>query len=384
MRLADIASSYTGDIIDSATGAASGKFRFKGLPKKQLCCVLGEIVLQKRGERFPNRLTGRRSSSPILPIPYAEGDHPDFCWGQSLPSYSTDAQTIGCKRWTSSVARQGAGSLPAISSVQICWRSRRRKNARICSSSGGIQECSPHSAESTSRLYVALLALQWAKAERITSARLSFVGGVTKWGTSAGWSLVKDLCLLSDPQRPIWWVTLCPMRAFLCSPGMYRGDPQTFGTKLTLLDFGPLVSCPKETATPSSPLVRVPWARIPNHRICTGVRPQTLGESHSEGQHPTVASRFPSSGWRTPFLSSLRLTTIPANLLLDAQGKILVKTSTVKNCAVLWRLIWSKGKLSLFHTIGSFQMGKPVSITVPFPESELDTSAFFHDYIIRS
>ncbi|MBL0260389.1 MAG: hypothetical protein IPQ10_04860 [Saprospiraceae bacterium] len=204
MRLADIASSYTGDIIDSATLEHPVKFRFKGLPKSS-SAIFYEIVLQKRGERFPNRLTDDDPLlSNYLPILYSEGEtilisaeaKAFQATAQMHKPSAANAELLLLRDKRVETFRQYLQSKSADAHDE-------EKMLEYAQALEAYRNALHTPAESTSRLYVALLALQWAKAGTDYERLAEFVDGLcTKWRTSLPDDpFVKDLCLLSDPPQ---------------------------------------------------------------------------------------------------------------------------------------------------------------------------------------
>lgn len=332
MRLADIASSYTGDIIDSATLEASGKFRFKGLPKSS-SAIFYEIVLQKRGERFPNRLTDDDPLlSNYLPILYSEGEtilisaeaKAFQATAQMHKPSAANAELLLLRDKRVETFRQYLQSKSADAHDE-------EKMLEYAQALEAYRNALHTPAESTSRLYVALLALQWAKAGTDYERLAEFVDGLcTKWRTSLPDDpFVKDLCLLSDPSnRPILVGDLVPNEGLPLLSGGTGEIRRLLGPKLTLLDFWAswCAPCRKENRNTLVPL----WSEYHERGFqIIGYALESDRKLWEKAIQRDSVHLWPHAshlqGDEAPFLKTLRLTTIPANLLLDAQGKILAK-----------------------------------------------------------
>ena len=173
--------------------------------------------------------------------------------------------------------------------------------------------------------------MQWAKAGSDYERLAEFVDGLcTKWRTSLpNDPFVKDLCLLSDPsKRPILVGDLVPNVGLPLLSGDTAEIRRLLGPKLTLLDFWAswCAPCRKENRNTLVPL----WSEYHERGFqIIGYALESDRKLWEKAIQRDSVHLWPHAshlqGDEAPFLKTLRLTTIPANLLLDAQGKILAK-----------------------------------------------------------
>lgn len=325
-QFAEVASSYTGLVLDSAQIAPDGIFRFEKAP-----AVTGllQLCVQKIASRFPNQLLDELPlKANYMPFVWtgkghlyiqsrAEAFQADFSIQQPDPENQAllHLRDLRHQAW-----KQEAITLEAEHDEHNLMETEaalRRFQAPLIQFS-----------DTTAHWRAAMLAVRWTSAEgdyeRLPEC---IIHQCNRWQ--------------NHPDAGAWFKALCDKRASLpVSIGenipdfpmpMVAGDTlplrQLLGKKLTVLDIWAswCAPCRKENREVLQPL----W--VANRSGGLQIIGYSIDSSPAawktaitkDGANWPQASHL--SGDDTPFMQTLRISTIPANFILDAQGKILAK-----------------------------------------------------------
>lgn len=331
-QFAEIASSYSGVVVDSALVSADGRFTFSAQSLTENP-TLFQLCIQKKGNRYPNQLM---DEDPLLanymPIVLQKGEQLDI---------AAEAARF-----------QATFSIKKPSAAQAALLQLRELRHSAHTQGGALLATADHAEESTLLEYEAAL-------QRFRTPLMAFADSSTSlWAALVAARWVSPA---GDYERvPEFLFHLCekwhqktpddPWVAQLCKTGnkdrlpilvgdkipnypfpMVAGDTvllhTLLGKRLTLLDIWAswCMPCRRENRERLLPL----WATYRDQGL------QIIGYSidsspaawkaaiAKDGAAWPHASHL--SGDATPFLDALRIRTIPANLLLDAQGVIVAK-----------------------------------------------------------
>lgn len=329
---AEIATNFGGVPVDSAHVGPDGRFAFAHVPQPG-APALFQICVQRTGSRFPNQLLD---------------DDP------TLANYFPVLLQKGAPLEVSAVA----DSLQATFSIQSPGPENRallrlrdlrhrafRAEKHLLAADGHAAETAllEHEAalrrfqsplmdfaDSTAWLWPALVAVRWVSPagdyERVPEL---LVGQCQRWHTKFPenqW--VEQLCRTGSRDKlPVLVGDIIPDFPLPMADGATLPLRGLLGQKLTVLDIWAswCAPCRRENRELLAPL----WAQ---HRA-SGL--QIIGysiDSSPAAWRAAIAkdgAAWPHAshltGDSTPFLDTLRLTTIPANFILDAQGKVLAK-----------------------------------------------------------
>ncbi len=331
-RFAEIAASFSGLVIDSANIAPDGSFAFSRLPQTEEKRLL-EICIQKTGSRFANQfLDDNVLTANYMPIILQKGE---------VLEIAAEAERLQA---SFSIKKPSAENQALLQLRTIRHRAYAQQHlsapteGHLDESKLLEQEEALHQfqqplmafADSTAYLWPALVAARWVSPsgdyERVPEF---MVNQCEKWRTKiAANAWVEQLCQTASREKlPVLVGDTIPDFAL----PMLNGDTilvhHLLGNRITILDIWAswCAPCRRENREILSPL----WAKYQGQGL------QILGYSIDSGAASWKAAiakdaaTWPHashlSGDATPFLEVLRITTIPANFILDAQGKVIAK-----------------------------------------------------------
>jgi len=328
----EVAQSFVGLALDSVTVGANGHFQFDALPEFEEPMLL-EVVVQKKGEKYPNRLINENPETDnYFPFIYEEGVNmivkakvSNFQSSFSIenPSIANkamlelrDMRMLAFKNLKSQTKEQGMDEdlLEFEKSLHV------------------YQELLVDFSDRTSELLPGLMALRWASPEgdyeRI--AELVYAQS-TKWSKlypEHPW--VKELVVMADKQNlPILTGDVITNLQF----PMKSGEKVSLQAilkdkKLVLLDVWAswCAPCRLENRNVLVPL----WEKYNSENF----QIVAYGLESSQKAWDNAIEKDGAFRWlhashlqgdQNPFMETLRLKTIPSNFLLNQEGKVLAK-----------------------------------------------------------
>lgn len=328
-QFSDIAANFLATVVDSALVQPDGHFRFSKMPN---CPVptLFELVLHQKGERFGNRLRDEKpETANYMPFVWKEGDalavtanadafQSTFSLQVSSPENAALLQlrTIRQHAFQQQLANASAGAHDESALLD-------QEAAQL-----RFQQPLMAFADSCSHLLPVLVAVRWVSPkgdfERVPEL---LARQCIRW--QGKHPLVVGLCQLAAPDKlPVLVGDTLPH--FLLP--MLAGDTlplrALLGKQLTLLDLWAswCAPCRRENRTTLVPLWKdfqskgfqiIGYALDANHTVW-----KRAIEQDGVGLWPHASHL---QGDDAPLLHALRLTTIPTNFLLDAQGRVVAK-----------------------------------------------------------
>ncbi len=329
---AEVAASFGGQVVDSATVQADGSFVFRKMPDAPQPILL-ELAVQKLGERFPTRLL---DSNPAL------ANYFPFVWqnGQKL-EVSAAGERLQASFSIKNPSAENAALLQLrdlrITGFQQFLAGKfddaPDENTLLDHETAlrNFQKPLRHFADSCPSLLPALVAIRWVSPagdfERVPEF---LVRQADRWRAKSHenqW--VAQLAQLASREKlPLLIGDHVPN---LPLP-MLSGDTVLLrkmrGKHLTLLDFWAswCAPCRRETREFLVPIWEANHAK--GFQII-GYALDSNRETWQKAIEKDGAARWPHAshlrGDDAPLLQALRLTTIPANFLLDAEGRVLAK-----------------------------------------------------------
>lgn len=331
--LDEVATSFLGQVIDSAKVKADGSFVFKKLPDSPEPILL-ELAVQKKGEQFVNRLNNEDPGSD---------NYCPIIWKNGLKlKISASIAQFQSTFTIENPSPENAALLKLKDLRQAAFQQFLSKNkdeehdeAKLLEAEAArlsFQKTLMDFAQQTDQLLPALLAIRWVSPnqdyERIPEFLFS---QCQKWQSShSGHPWVAQLCQKSERENlPIMVGDKLP-DALL---PMLAGDTLTLAQligkrRLTLLDLWAswCAPCRRENRGFLVPL----WEQ--HHKVGFEIIGYALDASspawkkaiETDGAYRWVhASHL--RGDDAPLMEALRIQTIPANFLLDADGKVIAK-----------------------------------------------------------
>lgn len=328
----EVAQSFVGLVLDSAKVGTNGQFQFDALPEFQEPVLL-EVVVQKKGEKYPNRLINENPETDnYFPFIYEEGTNmivnaevSNFQSSFTIekPSIANkamlelrDKRMVAFKNLKSQTKQHGTDEdLLAL-----------EKSLHV------YQEQLIDFSDTISELLPGLMALGWTSPEGDYERIAELVHAQsTKWSKlypEHPW--VKELVAMADKQNlPILIGDLIPELQFPMKRGEAVSIQEILKNKaLVLLDVWASWCAP---------------CRVENRKILV-----PLWEEYNSQNFQIVAYGLESSekawdnaiekdgayrwlhashlqGDQNPLMEILRLKTIPANFLLNQEGRVLAK-----------------------------------------------------------
>ena len=321
--------SFMGTVVDSAPIGTGGHFEFDVLPAKQEP-QLYELVIQKKDERFPTQL---EQDDPMianyLPLIYRPGEHIQLTAEASRFQQSAEIdqpspdnaamlelRTVRLHAWEKHMTGFADHTEEALLAKEKAFNEYRQALMDF--------------ANTTDRLYPALVAIRWASPtgdyERIPEFLYQ---QCQKWkATASDHPWVHQLCAKASPdQLPVLVGNRIPDYQLPMLDGDTLGLHALLIGKLNLLDLWAswCIPCRHENQEVLAPL----WQEYRDHGLqIIGYGLETdpniwLNAVTKDGASWPQASHL--QGDEAPLFEALRIQTIPANFLIDHDGKVIAK-----------------------------------------------------------
>ncbi len=329
-NFSEIASDFLGQVIDSADISKDGSFVFRHVPVTQDNLLL-QFEIQKIKSRFSNHLMDSiPSESNYMPFVFSKGN------------------SIRIKADASAFQGSFVFNKPSSENKAIIALRDIRINAFEKYSTGSMQESDDSLliekeniyqqyinvliafADTTNNFEAAMVAIRWISPTGDFERIPEFIHGqCLKWQhEKPDHPFVKQLCVVADKNKlPIMIGDTMPDYALPLDTHDTVFLINLLGEKLTLLDIWAswCAPCRKEIREEVIPL----WNAYHDKGL------QVIGYSidanesswknaiRKDGSKWTQASHL--TGDDTPLMEALRITTIPANYILDENGKVLAR-----------------------------------------------------------
>jgi thiol-disulfide isomerase/thioredoxin len=331
-NLDDIASSFVGAVIDSAQIQEDGHFAFESLPNTEQPMLL-QLAVQQKGERFVNRLNNEDPTTDnYFPIIWKNGLHlkvtaevDQFQSSFSITNPSSGNEALLHLRDIRQEAYQQF--LQKKETEEYDEAQLLEEEAALLS----FQQTIIDFAEETDQLLPALVALRWVSPDKDYERIPEFlVSQCKKWQSSyPDHSWVGQLCEKSDPQfLPVLKGARIPNAQLPMLSGDTLALYSLLGERLTILDLWAswCAPCRKENRNTLVPL----WEK--HHQSgfqVVGYALEAWGKGWAAAIEKDGAYRWKHAshlqGDDAPLLNLLRIQTIPANFIVDSEGKVLAK-----------------------------------------------------------
>lgn len=328
----EIASNFSGLVMDSAVFGSDGRFVFLKAPQIEEKALF-QLCVQKLGNRFSNQLLDDNPLiSNYMPLVLQKGDRLEI---------SAEA---GRFQATFSIQHPSKDNLALLKLRDIRHQAYRQESAQMAEGEHSdeaalleheaalnrYQKPLMAFADSSLSLWPALVAVRWVSPASDYERVPEFLfGQCEKWRSRMPenqWA-VQLRQAGSREKLPVLTGDLIPDFPLPMLSGDTVQLHTLLGRRLTILDIWAswCAPCRRENREVLSPL----WAQHKDRGL------QILGysiDSSPAAWRAAIAKDAASwpqashlSGDATPFLETLRITTIPANFILDAQGKVIAK-----------------------------------------------------------
>ncbi|MCB9286556.1 MAG: TlpA family protein disulfide reductase [Lewinellaceae bacterium] len=330
--LDEVAAGYAGQVIDSAAVQADGSFAFENLPDSPQPILL-ELAVQQKGERFANRLDNENPETDnYFPVIWKNGEQLEV---------AASAKNFQSSFSIRNPSPENAALLQLrdirLEAYQQFLRGRDEEGHDAEQLLGeekallNYQQALMDFAENTDHLLPALTAIRWVSPEGDYERVPEFlVAQCGKWkGEYPGHPWVAQLCEKSSrEQLPVLKGDQIPDFPLPMLSGDTVSLYQLLGERLTLLDLWAswCAPCRRENRDVLLPL----WERHHDKGF------QVIGYAldSSEKAWKGAIEKDGAGRWLhashlqgddAPLMEALRLQTIPANFLLDKEGRVVAK-----------------------------------------------------------
>ncbi len=326
----EIASNYSGVVVDSAVLDSNGRFQFRHLPP-QTGQVLYELCIQQADGRFQNQLI---DDNPLLsnymPVVLQQDDRLEI--RAEAARFQATFVIISPTAVNKAILQLRDIRHAAYAAQHALIGEAATEETLLATEDAVYQYRRPLMAfaDTCTALWPALVAVRWVSPAGDYERVPEFLFGQCEKQhlKSLDNQFVMQLCKLGDRDRlPVLTGDDFPNAALPMANGDTVLLHTLLGSRLTIVDIWAswCAPCRHENREVLAPL----WARFQEKGL------QILG--YSIDSSPTAwrsaiakdAAAWPQashlSGDAAPLLETIRITTIPANFILDVQGKIVAK-----------------------------------------------------------
>jgi len=330
-NFSEMASDYLGQLLDSAIIAKDGSFIFEQVAVKQQYELL-ELVVQKIDSRYANHLIDTiPAESNYMPVILENGSSVKI--QANISSFQNTLVFINPSSQNKSIISLRNIRLAAFKDLLLKIKSATDDDSLLIEREQAYDDyIKPmmEFADSTSCLEAAMLAIRWISPTNDFERIPEFTAGQCQlWsGLYPEHPYAEQICVLASKNKlPLMKGDIMPDFSLPLVTGDTVNLFSLLGRKLTLLDFWAswCAPCRKENREELIPL----WNTY--HDKGFQIIAYSLDASEGpwknaikkDGSVWTQASHL--SGDSSPFMEALRITTIPANYILDADGKIIAR-----------------------------------------------------------
>ncbi|MBP6813010.1 MAG: TlpA family protein disulfide reductase [Saprospiraceae bacterium] len=328
----EIASNYSGLVVDSAVIGSDGKFAFTKVAQREEQALF-QLCIQKNANRFPNQLLDDNPLvSNYMPIVLQKGERLNI---------TTEARRFQA---TFSIQKPSAENLALLQLRDIRHKAYQQEqqwlnaentvdeNALLEHEDAVLRFRTPLMtfADSSAYFWSALVATRWVSPESDYERVPEFMfRQCEKWRAKMDenqWNV--QLCQAANREKlPVLTGDVIPDFPLPMLTGDTIQLQTLLGSRLTILDIWAswCAPCRRENREVLSPL----WAeqkdrglQILGYSIDSSLPAWKAAIAKDQATWPHASHLI---GDATPFLETLRITTIPANFILDAHGKVLAK-----------------------------------------------------------
>ena len=331
--LDEVATSFLGQVIDSAKVKADGSFVFDKLPDSPTPILL-ELAVQKKGEQFVNRLNNEDPDSDnYCPIIWKNGFKLKI--SASIAQFQSSFSIENPSPENAALLKLRDIRQAAFQQFLSKNKNEEHDEAKLLDAEAArlnFQKSLMDFAQQSDQLLPALLAIRWVSPnqdyERIPEFLFS---QCQKWQSShPGHPWVAQLCQKSDRERlPVLIGDKLPDALLPMLAGDTLTLTQLIGKRrLTLLDLWAswCAPCRRENREFLVPL----WEQHHKNGFeIIGYALDASAPAWKKAIEADGASRWVHAshlrGDDAPLMEALRIQTIPANFLLDGDGKVIAK-----------------------------------------------------------
>ncbi|MBL7805657.1 MAG: TlpA family protein disulfide reductase [Saprospiraceae bacterium] len=347
VNFSDISASYSGRLVDSTIILPDGSFVFQLPESGQI--KLYQLCIQKTGSRFFNKLEDTPEERNFFPIVMQPGTPIQF--------YSKADQFLSQAR-----IEQPSPDHRALMQLRDVWMAAQTNFQETVRNIDDADENAilAHEtaleryraslmafADTTQSFYAALVAIRWVSPENDYERIPEFLASqCRRWqAIYPGEPYTLHLCQMAHPaQLPVMVGDVMPNVELPMMDGKTDSLYHLLGPKLTLIDLWAswCAPCRKENRE----------VLVPLYQETKDKGFQIVGyalDSNEKGWKAAIAkdqALWPQSshlqGDVSPFLDLLRIRTIPANFLLDSQGRVVAKNLHGEELSALVRAYLEK------------------------------------------
>ncbi|WP_418498717.1 TlpA family protein disulfide reductase [Flagellimonas sp.] len=332
-KWSDVGQSFVARALDSAVVGKDGYFSFSGLPHMENPTLL-ELAVQKRGVGFANLLENEDPRTDnYVPLVWKTGER--ITIKASIDEFQASLSMESPSETNKEILRLRDLRLRAFDEYKESSSNVSDADEALLDREGKLLDYQTELmdfANSTEELLAALLAIRWVSPEGDYERVAEFLfAQAQEWGALyPDHPLVQELVLKADKANlPILMGDLMPSLEFPMRSGetLLLGEVLK-GEKLLLLDVWAswCAPCRIENRNVLLPL----WEKYrPN-----GFQILAYGLESNEKAWVNAMERDGADRWlhashllgdQNPLMDALRLRTIPANFLLDTEGRVLAK-----------------------------------------------------------
>ncbi len=338
-NFSEIAANFLGQVIDSAAIDADGRFAFLHVP------VMGEklllqLVVQKNNNRYPNQLTDTiPSEANYMPFILTKGK--SLIITSDIDAFQKSFAFINTSNENSALISLRDIRLAAFQKYLADDVKEMQADSMLIEKENLYQtyiNSMISFADTTSNIEASMVAIRWISPTGDYERVPEFLQRqCQKWqGYEPQNTMTGQLCHVADKTTlPVMVGDVMPDFALPLVNGDTVMLSKLLGQRLTIIDIWAswCAPCRKENRSVLAPL----WSDYKNKGL------QIIGyslDNNASSWKSAITKDNASwsqashlSGDVTPFLQSLRITTIPANFILDAEGRIIAKNLHGKDLA---------------------------------------------------
>lgn len=332
LDLSLLAANFSGKVVDSVQIAPDGSFAFHAPANPEASSGLFQLVVQPVGSRYPTRLTDQNPvEANYMPVVWNTGQSIDI--QSDIEHFQQSFSITAPSRENQALLRLRDLRAQAFSAQADILTNQEHDETTLLKHEDALlhfREPLMAFADTTQVMQAAMVAIRWVSPESDYERVPEFLARqCQKWQKLAPETpFVQQLCRNANPEKlPLQTGQFMPDFPLPMLSGDIMQLKKLLGARLTIVDLwaswcGPCRRENRETLVPIWHDYRAKGLQIIGYSIDSSPAAWKAAIAKDGADWPHASHL---TGDSTPFMDALKISTIPANFILDADGRVMVK-----------------------------------------------------------